>query len=582
MKYIYASTAFFLVIFTLITFKTQNANAAFSTVDCTNGAHLTTLGGISQAECQALEDLYTNTAGTSWTTKTNWDTLSDVGTWYGVTRSGSNVTHILLSGNNLVGTLPSSISSLTGLQQFWAGNNTLSGSIPSLASNTALTQFLVGTNQFTGSIPSLTTNTALSSFYVNNNLLAGSIPSLTANTALTQFLASSNTLTGSIPSLTTNTLLVNFDLHNNQLTGSIPSLTANTNLSQFFVGTNQLTGSIPSLATNTSLSLFDVRDNQLTGSIPSLTTNTSLEYVYFDRNQLTGSIPSLSASTGLIEFYANKNALTGDIPDFSTFGSLTAGSLAENSLQTSSSAKDTSADTKFSENWSATQTVAPTGLTATRSGLDMVVSWTPVEYTSVGSYKVYSGTTSGGPYSTLEGTIARSSSATITISNVTANTYYIVQAYTPINGTQQNLLTVDSAEVSGFVSSGSSGGILSTKGSGSYTPPVEVKKVEAENVKTVDATIKPTKNATCPAAYKAFTKADLYKKQVVKTIQWLLNQETGSHINIQGFVRSRTLNAIKAYKKMYSTEIGLNSTEVKTSKIDLKTLAHMNAKLCAK
>ncbi len=515
MKHIRTTATFFLIFFVLFTVKIQNANAAFSTVDCTNGAHRTTLGGISQAECQALEDLYTDTAGASWSNHTAWDTVSDINTWHGLTRSGTHVATISLANNNLVGAIPSSISNLTSLTQFHAYSNTLSGSIPSIASNTALQLF---------------------------------------------------------------------DLHNNQLTGSIPSLTTNTNLSQFFVGTNQLTGSIPSLTTNTSLSLFDVRDNQLTGSIPSLTTNTSLEYVYFDRNQLTGSIPSLSASSGLVEFYANQNALTGDIPDFSSFASLTAGSIAENSLQTSSTMKDAAADTKFSANWSATQTIAPTGLTATISGTDMVVSWTPAEYTSVGSYKVYSSPTSGGPYSTLEGTVARNSGATITIPNVTANTYYIVQAYTPANGTQQNLLTFDSAEVLGNISRGSSGGILSSGGGGggSYIPPVEVKKVEAEKVKTDDTTIKPTKNATCPAVYKAFTKTDLYKKQVVKTIQWLLNQETGSHINIQGFVGSRTLNAIKAYKKMYSTEIGLNSNEVKTSKIDLKTLAHMNAKLCAK
>lgn len=514
MKYIRIPATFFLIFFVLFTVKIQNANAAFSTVDCTNGAHRTTLGGISQAECQALEDLYTNTAGASWTDHTAWDTVSDINTWHGITRSGTHVLTISLANNNLVGTIPSSISNLTSLTQFHAYSNSLSGSIPSLASNTAL-QLL--------------------------------------------------------------------DLHNNQLTGSVPSLTTNTNLLQFLVGTNQLTGSIPSLATNTSLSLFDVRDNQLTGSIPSLTTNTSLEYVYFDRNKLTGSIPSLTASPGLVEFYANQNALTGDIPDFSSFASLTAGSLAENALQTSSTTKDTAADTKFSSNWSATQTVAPTGLTATRSGADMVVSWTPVEYTSVGSYKVYSSPTSGGPYSTLEGTVARNSGATITIPNVTANTYYMVQAYTPANGTQQNLLTADSTEVLGSVYSGSSGGILSSSGGGgSYIPPVEVKKVEQEKVKTDDAVIKPTKNATCPAVYKAFTKTDLYKKQVVKTIQWLLNQETGSHINIQGFVGSRTLNAIKAYKKMYSTEIGLSSNEAKNSRIDLKTLAHINAKLCAK
>ncbi len=444
-KLIFKVISVFIIISVFFIAYKNYSHAAFSTVDCTNGAHLTTLGGISQAECQALEDLYTDTAGASWTTKTNWDTVSDVGTWYGVTRTGTHVTTILLNSNNLVGTLPSSISSLTGLVSFNVQNNTLSGPIPSFTSNTALINLIMSYNQFTGSIPSLSTNTLLEYVYFNNNQL-----------------------TGSIPSLSTNTVLVDLYINNNQLTGSIPSLSTNTLLRYVDLGYNQLTGSIPSLTTNTTLVYFYVNNNQLTGSIPSLTPNTLLKYVELNNNQLTGSIPSLTANTVLEEFYVNKNNLSGDIPDLTSFASLL-GSFAENALYTSSSTIDTAADTKFSENWSATQTIAPTGVAATVSGTDIIISWNPIEYASIGSYKVYSSTVSGGPYSTLQGTVARTGSQTLTISGLSTNTnyYFIVQSYTPDNGTQQNVVTADSAEVLGRIarrssSSGSSGRVIHT------------------------------------------------------------------------------------------------------------------------
>ncbi len=66
------------------------------------------------AECEALVDLYLATDGDSWTTNTNRYTDQRVCDRYGVTCGTfglqKQITNIILPNNNLVGTLPSSLS----------------------------------------------------------------------------------------------------------------------------------------------------------------------------------------------------------------------------------------------------------------------------------------------------------------------------------------------------------------------------------------------------------------------------------------------------------------------------------------
>src|SRR5260221_3329302 len=61
-------------------------------------------------EFKALKDLYTNTDGSSWTTKTNWPTTwpstatsAQFGTWYGVTVTNGDISTIAMANNNLTG-----------------------------------------------------------------------------------------------------------------------------------------------------------------------------------------------------------------------------------------------------------------------------------------------------------------------------------------------------------------------------------------------------------------------------------------------------------------------------------------------
>src|SRR5262252_9192322 len=88
-----------------------------------------THAAIPASQRAVLLILYTSTNGGNWTTRTNWNGSAGTEcTWFGVTcdSTGSTVTGINLSQNNLTGTLPS-LSGLTNLQQFVVASNQLTG-----------------------------------------------------------------------------------------------------------------------------------------------------------------------------------------------------------------------------------------------------------------------------------------------------------------------------------------------------------------------------------------------------------------------------------------------------------------------
>ncbi len=333
---------------------------------------------VPDAERNALIDLYNSTNGSGWYHKDNWlsTTVSEC-SWYGITCTGNHVTGINLSSNNLVGTIPSSISTLTYLQSLNLRANTLTGNIPtSLGGLTSLQSLDLAINKLTGTIPpelgNLTNLQVLTLFYnqlqgpippeLGNlkslqhlelllNGFSGDIPSQLGNLTNLQFLdLGVNQLTGTIPPelgnltnlqslrLSTNKLqgsipkelgnltkLLGLSLEYNQLTGTIPTeLGSLTNLIDLNLGTNQLSGDFPTwLGGVTNLQNLDLSFNQLVGGIPSsLGSLTNLQTLRLDRNQLTGTIPaSLGNLTKLMTLYLGNNQLTGSIP--ASLGNLT-------------------------------------------------------------------------------------------------------------------------------------------------------------------------------------------------------------------------------------------------------------------
>lgn len=294
---------------------------------------------IPAGERQVLVDLYASAGGANWSNKTNW--LGAAGTectWNGVTCDAgkTHVTVLKLNFNNLIGTVPSSLATLSELTQLNLRQNELSGSIPALAGMTKLVNVDLSSNKFTGTLPSLTGLSGLVEFRVQGGQLTGSTPALTGLTKLRYFYVNGNKLDGQIGALAGAVALEEFSVYNNQMSGAIPDLTGLTalklfdasvnqfssigalnglaNLETVVVAYNQLSGSIPSLQGLGKLRNFYVNDNQLTGSIPPLGDLVNIEQFYLSHNKIGGQIPSLAGLVKMRAFWVYDNLLVGSPP----------------------------------------------------------------------------------------------------------------------------------------------------------------------------------------------------------------------------------------------------------------------------
>src|SRR5665213_3009750 len=197
---------------------------------------------IPTAEYNVLVDLYNQTGGSKWNNKAGW-LSGGASSWFGVIVQGvsydsngnvvvqGNVTKINLGGNQLSGTIPSSLGNLANLEDLALDYNQLSGSIPSSLGNLVnLTNLDLSGNQLSGIIPSSLGDLAnLWGLVLEDNQLSGTIPSSLGDLANLDYL----------------------DLGDNQLSGSIPSSLGNlVNLEYLYLDDNQLSGTIPSSLTN--------------------------------------------------------------------------------------------------------------------------------------------------------------------------------------------------------------------------------------------------------------------------------------------------------------------------------------------
>lgn len=185
---------------------------------------------IPEAECNALKDLFSSTAGENWTDNANWGT-GNPGDWARVALIGvapnQNVVAISMDSNNLTGSLNSSLGNLAALREANFSHNNLTGPIPSSFSALInMRRLFLFNNQLTDGIPDIFTNWSnilLISIAENPNL-GGSIPaSLSANNSLQRIFLQNSGLTGGIPSALGDLPNLNLiDLSNNQIGGAIP------------------------------------------------------------------------------------------------------------------------------------------------------------------------------------------------------------------------------------------------------------------------------------------------------------------------------------------------------------------------
>ena len=209
-----------------------------------------TMAAPDQTQIDALRAVYESLNGQEWADKTGWvDAQSNpCEGWLGVTcdASGTNVTELVIEGNNAFGSISSAISGLTELQKLVITNTGLNDSgIPA-------------------SIGSLS---KLRGLFLNDNNLAGGLPAeLGQLTNLLELILDDNMLTGTIPTeVMSLTKLYGLRLHGNRLSGPIPSEISNlSQLRALTIHRNSLSGEIPStLASLADLSEINLDWNAL-------------------------------------------------------------------------------------------------------------------------------------------------------------------------------------------------------------------------------------------------------------------------------------------------------------------------------
>ncbi|GJU90966.1 kinase-like domain-containing protein [Tanacetum coccineum] len=238
----------------------------------------------------------------------------------------TRLVQLVLYNCNLIGVLSISIGNLSDqLTYLSLGGNQLFGSLPSsIGSLVGLTVLFLDSNQFKGKIPTTIGKLRnLHSLDLSGNQFSGPIPHAIGNLSLlTQLYLSSNKLEGHIPSSLGSCRNLNgLDLGDNRLSGNIPKeLLQLLSLTNFLIlSHNNLSGSIPlEIKDLKMLSGLDLSHNNLSGKITSsLGECVSLTTLKLRGNQFQGIIPSSLSSLGGLGFLdISQNYLSGKIPQF--------------------------------------------------------------------------------------------------------------------------------------------------------------------------------------------------------------------------------------------------------------------------
>jgi len=206
-------------------------------------------------------------------TKIRWLSEKHECFWAGVVCDDYQVRAIELTGQDIVGTLPSELAMLSSIQSITLAWNDFYGTVPSeMFRMQQLVNLELQYNFFTGQVLSTepyTTN--LERLVLTGNMLSGNIAACVKLPNLKGLYVQDNNLSGTIPNEIENARFLSFlRMEQNFLKGTIPSEIGNlANLKELWLFRNTFTGTLPRELGNLS-SLMDQRlhFNAFHGSIP--------------------------------------------------------------------------------------------------------------------------------------------------------------------------------------------------------------------------------------------------------------------------------------------------------------------------
>ena len=146
---------------------------------------------LPETDRDVLEILYHRTRGTAWTDDANWLSDEPLSEWAGVeTDENGRVAGLSLAGNNLRGTLHSSIGQLDEMVSLDLSRNWITGSIPAeIGDLSRLRDLVLSVNGFTGRLPSgLGALASLRNLNVAATSLSGPVPASFGGLDLDSFL----------------------------------------------------------------------------------------------------------------------------------------------------------------------------------------------------------------------------------------------------------------------------------------------------------------------------------------------------------------------------------------------------------
>ena len=275
-----------------------------------------------QNDSLALVTFYNNANGSSWTNNNGW-LKGPVNTWFGIALDTSGkVTSITLSGNNLSGSIATSLANLNKLTTLDLSNNNFTTTIPAEILNLDTLRALdLSYNKFTGTIPEINKDSIrISTLDLSNNQLTGSIPSsFNKLFYLVTLDLSDNQLSGSLPSLIDDTTyLYTLSLANNQFSGTLPTsfLDGIPYINVLDLSGNQFSGALPTSIYNFAyIYSLDLSNNKFTGTIAKTISNlTYLTNLNLSNNQLSGTIPTnIKSLTSLTSLDLSNNQFSGSV-----------------------------------------------------------------------------------------------------------------------------------------------------------------------------------------------------------------------------------------------------------------------------